>query len=160
MSMNNNQTFNPLDITDYKVYDNNTLLIMRKSIDDVLQEREIYKLKLRKARKLAKCQVDLQKVVKGVNDFLGFDITVPNRAPKFTYPRFAVFYILNKEYKYTLVNIGEIYGGRDHTTILHGISVAEEYILDRNKSPEFWDIYIKIRAFIDDLLGVKQFVNI
>ena len=35
--------------------------------------------------------------------------------------RQIVMYLLREEFKFSLVSIGESLGGRDHTTIMHGV---------------------------------------
>ena len=138
----------------YVQFDNDTLISLRKCIDGILQDREVYKIQLRAERRQAKTKVPLHVIVSELNSHLGYDITKSNRTPKYTMPRFAVFYILFYEYKFQLERIGKYYGGLDHSSVIHGRDMAKEWIENPDRRPEFWDVYVNILAFLDKLLCV------
>lgn len=48
------------------------------------------------------------------------DLTGVSRRAEFVFPRQIIMYLLRDELKIPLVKIGEMLGGRDHTTIIHG----------------------------------------
>lgn len=62
-----------------------------------------------------------------------------------TVPRHALMYLLKSELGKTLVEIGNIIGGRDHTTIMYGIEKVEGEI---NNNPKFHS----------DIMGIKKLV--
>ncbi len=49
------------------------------------------------------------------------DILGKNRQKDLVMARQIVMYLLREEFKFSLVSIGESLGGRDHTTIMHGV---------------------------------------
>lgn len=62
-----------------------------------------------------------------------FGITVANlksskRDKKFAFPRQVAFYIAKQQTECSLKDIGEEFGGRDHTTVLHGIDKIEKLL--------------------------------
>jgi|GEM_PF-2228651 len=72
------------------------------------------------------------------------DILQSSRAVPLTIARFKAAYLLKRERKPSLPQIGRMLGGRDHTTVLHGIRRAEEMIASGEWTPptreelEFW----------------------
>lgn len=67
----------------------------------------------------------------------------PQRDRAYTLPRHIAMYLLKIDLKKTLVEIGDMLGGRDHTTVMYGVSKIEK---------EF-DSSSKIRG---DILGIKR----
>jgi len=49
------------------------------------------------------------------------DILGKNRQKELVLARQIVMYLLREEYKFSLVSIGDSLGGRDHTTVMHGV---------------------------------------
>lgn len=67
-----------------------------------------------------------------------------NRRDRFlSVPRQILYYILRSELNLPLMEIGRLLGGRDHTTILHGVKKVSEMIPNNKK------IY-------EDVLGIKN----
>jgi chromosomal replication initiator protein len=52
-------------------------------------------------------------------------------------------YVLKKDLGLTFVEIGNILGGRDHTTVMHGVTKVEKMIDDG--------------GFSQELLGIKNY---
>lgn len=48
------------------------------------------------------------------------DLTGPKRQKELVLPRHLTMYLLSEELKLTVKKIGQVLGGRDHTTIMHG----------------------------------------
>lgn len=48
------------------------------------------------------------------------DLTGPKRQKELVLPRHLAMYLLSEELKFTVERIGQILGGRDHTTVMHG----------------------------------------
>lgn len=68
--------------------------------------------------------VDHKKVLSRVNEYFNIkmqDITGPRRQKELVVPRQFAMYLLYEDCKLPMEKIGQILGGRDHTTILHGI---------------------------------------
>jgi len=60
-----------------------------------------------------------------------FDITVDDlkgqsRARDFSVPRQISYYLICQIQRYSLPRIGRFFGGRDHTTIMHGVRRTRE----------------------------------
>jgi chromosomal replication initiator protein len=57
------------------------------------------------------------------------DIKGPSRAALYSRPRNECFWLLRRK-RYSYRKIGEILGGRDHSTVIHGIKKFEKRIAD------------------------------
>jgi len=74
---------------------------------------------------------DQKKVLNGINQFFSLhmsDLVGPRRQKEFVLPRQITMFILYNDYKLPMERIGQILGGRDHTTVLHGIEKIKEAI--------------------------------
>ncbi len=69
-----------------------------------------------------------------------------NRAQAVSSPRQILMYLLRTELGLTLQEVGEVLGGRDHTTVMHAVDK-----ISRNLSTN-----LKLR---DDILGIKQMTS-
>jgi len=70
------------------------------------------------------------------------DLTGPRRVKEFVLPRHLVMHILSEQLNLTVERIGEILGGRDHTTVMHGRDKIKKLIAtDR----EIQKILIEVR---------------
>lgn len=68
-------------------------------------------------------KTDYRKVISVVCDYFNLnlkDLTGPKRQKELVLPRHLVMYILSEELGITVEKIGQILGGRDHTTVMHG----------------------------------------
>jgi hypothetical protein len=54
------------------------------------------------------------------------DLVGPSRSLKIAHPRQEAMWALKQENRWSLPRIGQLLGGRDHTTVLHGIRRHEE----------------------------------
>ncbi len=73
--------------------------------------------------------IDKSRVLEGVKDFFNIDVkslTGPRRQKEFVLPRQFAMFILYADCKLPYEKIGEMLGGRDHTTIMHGVSKIED----------------------------------
>jgi len=73
-------------------------------------------------------QVTVDQVVDTVVNYYQItrrDITGPARRRDIVLPRQVAMYLLREETGSSLVEIGQCLGGRDHTTVLHGIEKME-----------------------------------
>lgn len=78
-------------------------------------------------------------VIKSVCSFYGVKPTQlkgPRRTSSLVHARQVCMYLLKKELHLPLVEIGNTLGGRDHTTILHGVSKIEHLISSRKNLQE------------------------
>jgi chromosomal replication initiator protein len=60
------------------------------------------------------------------------DLTSKSRSRPLTQARHIGMYIVRECTGLSLVKIGEIFGGRDHTTVLHGIKKVEDEMRARD----------------------------
>lgn len=70
------------------------------------------------------------------------DLTGPKRQKELVLPRHIIMYILSEEIGMTVEKIGEVLGGRDHTTVMHGRDKIKELLL---KDREIQTIFIEIK---------------
>jgi chromosomal replication initiator protein len=62
------------------------------------------------------------------------DLTSKSRSRPLTQARHIAMYLMRECTGLSLVKIGEIFGGRDHTTVLHGIKKVEEEMRARDQT--------------------------
>ncbi|MBI2017945.1 chromosomal replication initiator protein DnaA [Candidatus Daviesbacteria bacterium] len=69
------------------------------------------------------------------------DLTGPKRIKELVLPRHLVMHILSEELSLTVEKIGEILGGRDHTTVMHGRDkIKKLVIIDKEVQRVYADI--------------------
>lgn len=76
-------------------------------------------------------KLDHKKVLSEVNQYFNIkmaDITGPRRKKELVLPRQLAMYILYEDCKLPYERIGELLGGRDHTTIMHGVEKIHEAV--------------------------------
>lgn len=76
-------------------------------------------------------KLDYKKVISGINHYFNLrmvDITGPRRKKGLVFPRQLAMYLLYEECKIPYERIGELLGGRDHTTIMHGVEKIKEAV--------------------------------
>lgn len=76
-------------------------------------------------------KLDHKKVFTEINRYFNTkmaDITGPRRKKELVLPRHLAMYLLYEECKIPFEKIGELLGGRDHTTILHGVEKIREAV--------------------------------
>lgn len=74
-------------------------------------------------------KLDQKKVITTVNQYFNIkmsDLTGPRRKKELVLPRQLVMFLLYEECKIPYERIGELLGGRDHTTIMHGVDKIKE----------------------------------
>ncbi len=68
--------------------------------------------------------LDSKKLLQKINEFFNTklsDLTGPRRQKELVLPRQIAMFLMYEECKIPMEKIGQILGGRDHTTVLHGI---------------------------------------
>lgn len=76
-------------------------------------------------------KIDQKKVLTGINQYFDLkmaDLVGPNRKKGLVLPRQIAMYILYQNCKLPYEKIGEMLGGRDHTTIMHGVEKIGEIL--------------------------------
>ena len=84
-------------------------------------------------------------VIKNICTFYNIKETLikgPKRDSSLVKARQIAMYILKNDLSLSFVEIGNILGGRDHTTIMHGVGKIERLILNKN--------------FSDEIMGIKS----
>ena len=75
----------------------------------------------------------------------------PSRAQRLVSARFMAYWLIRRHCEYTLDRIGRIFGDRDHTTILHGLSRAEALA---NEDEDFDDRLSQLdQMVVEHILG-------
>lgn len=73
------------------------------------------------------------------------DLTGPRRQKELVLPRHLAMYILNEEAHITVERIGQLLGGRDHTTVMHGRDRIKSLLLtDRGVQKTMIEVKSKI----------------
>ncbi len=91
---------------------------------------------------------DYKQVLSTVCSFFNIalkDLTGPRRQKELVLPRHIAMYILSEELRLTVERIGEVLGGRDHTTVMHGRDKMKKLI---NTDREVQRMFIEVRQKI------------
>ncbi|MEO8065535.1 MAG: chromosomal replication initiator protein DnaA [Candidatus Doudnabacteria bacterium] len=78
--------------------------------------------------------VSAKKIIEVVSDFYNVttdDLLKQSRKKEYVNPRQIAMYIIRKELETSLPSIGEFFGGRDHTTVIHAVDKIERIIKER-----------------------------
>ncbi len=78
-----------------------------------------------------KQSVDHKKVINSVNSYFNIkvaDLMGPRRQKELVLPRQIAMFLMYEECRLPMERIGEILGGRDHTTVLHGIEKIRQAV--------------------------------
>lgn len=148
---------------------NDVMSFIAKSIDSNIRELEGALTKVSAYAKLTNQKVSLEFATKILKDFLSKDkqktinveliqqivasyynikseeIKSKKRTQEITYPRQVAMYLCRNLTDLSLPKIGEAFGGRDHTTILHGYEkIAKDLEKDDNLKKAIHDLEIRI----------------
>lgn len=99
-----------------------TIDITKKLAEEALKE-----VFLEQAPRSLTCE-DVMNAVIGYYAVTGEELCSPRRSRNITVPRQMVMYLSRQLTDASLPHIGEVLGGRDHTTVLHGCGKIEELI--------------------------------
>lgn len=87
-------------------------------------------------------------VIKNICSFYNIKPTLvkgPKRDARLVRARQITMYVLKKELSLSFVEIGNILGGRDHTTVMHGVGKIEGLLLNK--------------SFSEEMLGIMSFME-
>jgi len=100
------------------------------------------------AEEARKINIDLvQKKVSEYFDLSVSDMRVKKRTKAIAYPRQLAMYLVRQLTEHSLPEIGEYFGGRDHTTVLHAITKIEQEIKNSEETKKVVDTLVeKIKA--------------
>ena len=87
-------------------------------------------------------------VIKNICSFYNIKPTLikgPKRNASLVKARQITMYVLKKELSLSFAEIGNILGGRDHTTIMHGVQKVEGLLLNK--------------SFSEEMLGISSFLR-
>ena len=94
-------------------------------------------------------QFDYKKLISTVCSYFDLnqkDLTSPKRQKELVLPRHIIMYILCEELGMTVERVGQILGGRDHTTVMHGRDKIKKLLItDRELQTVFIEIKQKIQ---------------
>ncbi len=94
--------------------------------------------------------VSAKKIIEVVADFYNVspeDLLKQSRKKEYVNPRQIAMFIIRKELETSLPSIGEFFGGRDHTTVIHAIDKIERVIKERNNVKQEIEL-IKDRLYL------------
>ncbi len=89
-----------------------------------------------------KKKIPPSKILEAVAEIEGVkveDLIGQNRSAKFATPRQLAMYILRQYIEISLPQVGEILGGRDHTTVMYATKKVDENDQLRNRARKIWD---------------------
>ena len=76
------------------------------------------------------------------------DLTGPRRQKELVLPRHLTMYIMSEELGMTVEKIGQLLGGRDHTTVMHARDKIRQLI---NKDREVQRMFIEVKQALSTL---------
>jgi len=94
-------------------------------------------------------------IIKNICTFYNIKETLikgPKRDSSLVKARQIAMYVLKNDLSLSFVEIGNILGGRDHTTIMHGVKKIERLLLNKNFSEEI----VEIKALFKNGGGVLR----
>jgi chromosomal replication initiator protein len=89
-----------------------------------------------------KLNIHPNKILEAVAESEGLrvtDLTGQNRSAKIAIPRQLAMYILREYNDISLPQVGELLGGRDHTTVMYATRKVNEDDKLRNRAKKIWD---------------------
>ncbi len=95
--------------------------------------------------------VSAKKIIEVVSDFYNVtpeDLLKQSRKKEYVNPRQIAMYIIRKELETSLPSIGEFFGGRDHTTVIHAIDKIDRIIKERSSLKQEIDL-IRDRIYLN-----------
>ncbi len=95
--------------------------------------------------------VSAKKIAEVVADFYNVapeDLLKQSRKKEYVHPRQVAMFIIRKELETSLPSIGEFFGGRDHTTVIHAIDKIDRYIKEKNGLKQEIDL-IRDRLYLN-----------
>ena len=95
--------------------------------------------------------VSAKKIIEVVADFYNVrpeDLLKQSRKKEYVHPRQIGMYIIRKELETSLPSIGDLFGGRDHTTVIHAIDKIERIIKEKTVLKQEIDL-IKDRIYMN-----------
>ena len=94
-------------------------------------------------------KLEYKKVLAEINQYFDIkmaDITGPRRKKGLVLPRQMAMYLLYKECKLPYERIGDLLGGREHTTIMHGVEKITEAV---SRDREIQRMLIEIKQALE-----------
>src|SRR3989344_3160584 len=94
--------------------------------------------------------VSAKKIIEAVADFYNVttdDMVKQSRKKEYVNPRQIAMYIIRKELETSLPSIGDLFGGRDHTTVIHAIDKIERIIKEKSSTKQEIDL-IRDRLYL------------
>lgn len=95
--------------------------------------------------------VSAKKIIEVVSDFYNVspeDLLKQSRKKEYVNPRQIAMYIIRKELETSLPSIGEFFGGRDHTTVIHAIDKIDRLAKEKSSLRQEIDL-IKDRIYMN-----------
>lgn len=114
-----------------------TLLRLTTQADSLGQPLSLDIVKAAITGRSSRPEISAEEVIKSVCDYYKVrpaQLRGQRRDSFLVKPRQVAMYLLKKEFGLTFSEIGNLLGGRDHTTVMHGVNKVEELVLE-NKVP-------------------------
>lgn len=95
--------------------------------------------------------VTAKKIVDAVADFYNVtpdDLVKQSRKKEYVHPRQIAMYIIRKELETSLPSIGDLFGGRDHTTVIHAIDKIDRTMKEKSSLKQEIDL-IRDRLYVN-----------
>jgi chromosomal replication initiation ATPase DnaA len=104
---------------------------------------------------------EIKTIVEGVGHALGFkvsEICSASRKHELVVARQICYYIAFKDESHTQTEIGKFLGGRDHSTVIHGIQQIEDY--RKTKYPLFLKFMEQINKYAPQIHSILKPIKV
>jgi chromosomal replication initiator protein len=94
--------------------------------------------------------VSAKKIIEVVADFYNVtieDLLKQSRKKEYVNPRQIAMYVIRKELETSLPSIGDLFGGRDHTTVIHAVDKIERVMKEKSSLKQEIDL-IRDRIYL------------
>ena len=108
----------------------NKILIYKQIENDAIHLEKVKDLLINIINNKKKT-VSVRKIAESVATFYSItvdDLIKQSRKKEYVKPRQTAMYLIRKELEVSFPSIGEFFGGRDHTTVMHGVEKVEKAV--------------------------------
>ena len=127
-----------------------TQLLQRRKLTGQPLTEDVVRKVLGEVRTVKSKEITPEQILETVNEYFHLtrsDITGPRRQKGLVFPRQIIMFLIYQECKTPFEKIGEILGGRDHTTIMHGVDKIKT-VLSRDR--EIQKIVLEIKQQLNN----------
>lgn len=124
----------------------NKILVYKNMSQDPLTLPKVQELLESLTNNNKRKSVTIKKIAENVAGFYSVtleDLLKQSRKKEFVKPRQAAMYLVRKELNSSFPTIGEFFGGRDHTTVMHGVEKVDKAVKSEDQIKKELDLILE-----------------